>query len=180
MTPTPFSGNPQYPIGPWDGRDTYTPDERQMLVALLRNLPDQYRQLTESLPDDALANQYRPGSWTIRQLVHHVADTHHWHLFRVKQALAESEKTTGIFGSVNAWANSPDATHAPVAPSLLMLDGIHQRWAYLCDTLTDADWERVYYHPIRQRDLNLMQALAIAVWHGQHHLAHIRLALEPR
>ncbi|WP_080238886.1 YfiT family bacillithiol transferase [Spirosoma rigui] len=168
----------QYPIGSWDNRDTYSSDERAELIAELRNLPTLYRQATEALTDEQLARCYRPGSWTVRQLVHHIADTQHWHFYRVKQTLSEPEKTIGIFGNVNAWAAMPEARQAPVNPSLLLIDGIHQRWAFLCETLSEADWKRVYYHPFRQRDLTLEQALAIGVWHGRHHLAHIGLALE--
>lgn len=177
MTPTTPADARQYPIGRWDGRDAYTPDERRDLINQLRALPAQYRRETGSLPDEDLMRPYRPGSWTVRQLVHHVADTHHWHFFRVKQALAETEKTTGLFASVNAWATLPDTLTAPVEPSLLLIEGIHQRWALLGDNLSEADWARVYYHPGRQRDLSLAQALAIGVWHARHHLAHIRLAL---
>lgn len=168
----------QYPVGPWDGQDTYTPDERHVLVDQLRAIPNLYRQATESLTDEQLTRHYRPGSWTVRQLVHHVADTHHWHFFRVKQALAEIEKTVGLFGNVNAWSDMAETRTAPVDYSLLILEGVHQRWAHLCETLSEADWKRVYYHPVRQRDLSLEQALAIAVWHARHHLAHIGLALQ--
>jgi hypothetical protein len=178
MTSTSATDARQYPIGPWDNRDTYTSDERTGLIGELRRLPALYRQTTQSLTDEQLARVYRPGSWTVRQLVHHVADTQHWHFFRVKQALAEAEKTIGIFGNVNAWAATPDVQQAPVDSSLLLIEGIHQRWAFLCETLSEADWKRVYYHPFRQRDLTLEQALAIGVWHGRHHLAHIGLALE--
>lgn len=173
---TPTDGR-QYPIGLWDGRDTYTSDERHDFIDQLRHLPAQYRQRTESLTDENLTYQYRPGGWTVRQLVHHVADTYHWHLFRVKQALAEAEKTTGLFASVNAWATLPDTLMGPVEHSLLLIEGIHYRWAFLCDRLSEADWTRAYYHPGRQRDLSLAQALAVGVWHARHHLAHIELAL---
>lgn len=177
MIPTAPADPRQYPIGLWDGRDAYTADERRALIEQLRLLPTHYRRQTESVSDDDLARQYRTGSWTVRQLVHHVADTHHWHFFRVKQALAETEKTTGLFASVNAWGTLPDSLTGPVGPSLLLIEGIHQRWAFLCDTLSEADWARVYYHPGRQRDLSLAQALAVGVWHGRHHLAHIEWAL---
>ena len=177
MTPAPPADARQYPIGLWDARDTYPPDERRALIEKLRSLPGLYRRQTESLTEQELMSHYRPGSWTVRQLVHHVADTHQWHFFRVKQALAETEKTTGLFASVNAWSAMMDYQTAPVEPSLLMLEGVHQRWAFLCDTLSEADWARVYYHPGRQRDLSLAQALAVGVWHACHHLAHIELAL---
>jgi hypothetical protein len=178
MTPATPADPRQYPIGPWDNRDTYTVEERTGFIAELRTVPPMYRQLTASLTDEQLARCYRPGSWTVRQLVHHIADTQHWHFYRVKQTLSEPEKTMGIFGNVTAWAALPDAQQAPIDASLLLIEGIHQRWAFLCDTLSEADWKRVYYHPFRQRDLTLEQALAIGVWHIRHHLAHIKLALQ--
>lgn len=177
MTPNMPADDRQYPIGRWDGRDGYSSGERRALIDQLRNLPADYRRQTGSLTDEDLTRQYRPGSWTVRQLVHHVADTHHWHFFRVKQALAETEKTIGLFARVNAWATLPDTLTGPVEPSLLLTEGIHQRWAFLSDTLSETDWARVYYHPGRERDLSLAQALAIGVWHARHHLAHINLAL---
>ncbi|MBC3788953.1 YfiT family bacillithiol transferase [Spirosoma utsteinense] len=178
MTTPALTDARQYPIGLWAGQDTYTPGERYTLINQLRALPALYRQATESLTDEPLARSYRPGSWTVRQLVHHIADTHHWHFFRVKQTLAETEKTVGVFGNVNAWAAMAEYQTAPVHGSLLILEGIHQRWAHLCETLDEADWKRVYYHPVRQRDLSLEQALSIGVWHARHHLAHIGLALQ--
>lgn len=177
MSPTLSLEHLQYPIGLWNGQATYTPAERHSLIEQLRSLPAEYRRQTEGLTDHELSQQYRPGSWTVRQLVHHVADTHHWHFFRVKDALAQAGKTTGLFADVTAWASLADAQTGPIEPSLLLIEGIHQRWAYLCETFSGTDWERVYCHPGRRRDLSLAQALAVGVWHGRHHLAHIGLAL---
>jgi hypothetical protein len=167
----------QYPIGPWTSQDHYTPAEIDTLIGQLTQLPAQYRQLTETLPDADLARTYRPGSWTVRQLVHHVADTHEWHLIRVKHVLTLPEKTTALIGNVNAWAMLADSVSAPVGPSLAVLEAVHLRWAYLSQSLQPADFERAYYHPLRQRDITLAQALHVGVWHAEHHLAHIRLAL---
>ncbi|MBO0948712.1 YfiT family bacillithiol transferase [Fibrella forsythiae] len=167
----------QFPIGRWSGQTDFTADEIRVRIQQLRDLPGQYRQLTESLSDDELARTYRPGSWTVRQLVHHVADTHQWHYFRIKHALTLPEIAPGMFSDVNNWAKQPDGHDLPVAASLAILEGLHERLAYLYEHLPEADLQRAYYHPFRQLNVSLAQAIDMVVWHAQHHLAHIRLAL---
>ena len=167
----------QFPVGRWQCPDQLTTVELTDRMAQLRNIPSQYRALTEALTDDDLVRLYRPGSWTVRQLVHHVADTHQWHYFRIKHALTLPETATGILSTVNDWAAQPDGHDAPLAPSLAILDGVHERLAYLYEHLTDADLRKAYYHPFRQLNVSLAQAIDMVVWHGQHHLAHIRLAV---
>ena len=167
----------QFPIGRWAGQTDFTAAELADRIGQLRELPGHYRQLTESLGDEALARLYRPGSWTVRQLVHHMADTHQWHYFRIKNALTLPETATGILGTVNDWATQPDGHYAPVAPSLALLEGLHERLAYLYERLDEADLQKAYYHPFRQVNVNLAQAIDMVVWHSQHHLAHIRLAI---
>jgi hypothetical protein len=168
----------QFPIGLWSGRTEFSADEVYQRIKLLRELPRQFRQLTEHLSDTELQRTYREGSWTIRQLVHHMADTHQWHYFRLKHALTQPEPVPGILSPVNLWANQPDGHDAPVGPSLGILEGVHDRLAYLFVNLTETDWERAYYHPFRQINVAFPAALDMIIWHAQHHLAHIRLALE--
>lgn len=167
----------QFPIGRWSGQTNFTTDELQTRIEQLRELPGLYRELTESLSDEELAKCYRSGSWTVRQLVHHVADTHQWHYFRIKHALTVPDIAPGMFSNVNNWAQQPDGHALPVAPSLAILEGLHQRLAYFYEHLPQADWQKAYYHPFRQINVSLVQAIDMVVWHGQHHLAHIRLAL---
>ena len=168
----------QFPIGRWSGQLTFTPDEVQERARQLLELPAMYRALTESLSDEALQRTYRPGSWTVRQLVHHVADTHQWHYFRIKHALTVSETQPGIFSDVTGWAGQPDGRALPVTASLAIMEGLHQRLAYLYEHLSAADLEKAYYHPFRQINVTLAQAIDMVAWHARHHLAHIRLALE--
>ena len=167
----------QFPIGPWPGQTTFTADEIKDRIRQLRELPGDYRTLTESLADSDLQRIYRPDSWTIRQLVHHMADTHQWHYFRIKHALTMPDVATGILSTVNNWATQPDGQNLPVGPSLAILSGVHERLAYLYEHLPEADLQRAYYHPFRQLNVSLAQAIDMVGWHGQHHLAHIRLAL---
>lgn len=166
----------RYPIGLWQAQETYSLETIQYIIRRIRQLPGEYEAAVSALSANNLAKQYRPGSWTVQQLVNHVADTHLLHFLRLKHALTEPN-TTGVIGDVNAWAALEEAQTAPVADSLLMLTGLHQRIAHLAETLTTADLAISYYHPGRRRDLTLAQALSIIVWHGEHHLAHIRLAL---
>ncbi|MEZ0542790.1 YfiT family bacillithiol transferase [Fibrella arboris] len=168
----------QFPIGRWSGQTEFTADELRTRIQQLRELPAQYRQVTESLSDAELARTYRPGSWTVRQVVHHVADTHQWHYFRIKHALTLPDIAPGMFSNVNDWAGQPDGHNMPVAPSLSILEGLHERLAYCYEQLPEADWQRAYYHPFRQINVSLAQAIDMVVWHAQHHLAHIRLALK--
>lgn len=167
----------QFPIGRWSGQADFTADEVRTRIEQLRELPRQYRQLTEPLSNEALQQTYRPGSWTVRQLVHHVADTHQWHYFRIKHALTVPEVAPGMFSNVNNWAQQPDASELAVGPSLAILEGLHERLAYLYEHLPEADLQKAYYHPFRQINVSLGQALDMVVWHAQHHLAHIRLTL---
>jgi len=168
----------QFPIGRWSGQTDFTADELRTRIQQLRELPGQYRALTESIAEEALQRTYRPGSWTVRQLVHHVADTHQWHYFRIKHALTIPEVVPGMFSNVNNWAHQPDGAELPVAASLAILEGVHERLAYLYEHLPAADLQRAYYHPFRQLNVSLAQAIDMVVWHAQHHLAHIRLALK--
>lgn len=167
----------QFPIGRWAGQSDFAADEISTRIQQLRELPGQYRALTETLSEEDLQRTYRPGSWTIRQLVHHVADTHQWHYFRIKHALTTPEVAPGMFSDVNNWAGQPDGHDLPVASSLAILEGLHERLAFLFEHLTEADLQRAYYHPFRQINVSLAQAIDMVVWHAQHHLAHIKLAL---
>ena len=168
----------RFPIGPFRMQDTYSADERAALIHSIETSPSHYRQVVEPLSPTDLTRTYREGSWTIRQLVHHVADMQFLHYLRMKKALTEPDYTVVTLVNMDGWAQTPDATDAPVADSLLMLEGVHQRYAYLAKSLTTDQLAITYYHPVRQFTINQVQALAMSAWHVQHHLAHIRLALQ--
>lgn len=167
----------RYPIGLWQSKDTYTVAEIRQLVDQIATLPDAYALVLANVSTADLSRQYRPGSWTVQQLVHHVADTHMLHFMRLKNALTAPD-TVGVMADVNAWAALSEGQHAPIADSLILLKGIHQRIAFLVGTLLPDQLAITYYHPVRQRHLTLAQALSVIVWHAEHHLAHIRLALQ--
>jgi uncharacterized damage-inducible protein DinB len=166
----------RYPIGPWTPKQDYTPDVMAAIIDRIAQLPAEYTALTANLSDDDLGKQYREGSFTVRQLVHHVADIHIVYLIRFKNALLVSGQPA-FMSDVNGWANLEEARTSPVAYSLMMFEGAHQRIAHLARTLTTGQLDATYYHPLRQREISLTQALDMAVWHAEHHLGHIRIAL---
>ena len=150
---------------------------RRTAIDRLERVPDVYRALVESLPDRALDTPYREGGWTIRQVVHHVPESHMNMYIRMKLALTEDTPTIKVYDE-DRWARLGDA-RAPVGMSLDLLDALHRRWATLLRTLTDADFRRTFLHP-ELGAVALDHGLAMYVWHSEHHAAHIRQALARR
>jgi uncharacterized damage-inducible protein DinB len=171
----------QYPIGRFAPSPDYSAEEVRGMITRLEALPDDFTHLLAGCTDAHLVKTYRPGSWNVRQLVHHVADLHLLYYLRMKKALTEPEAVATMI-DMNKWSELPDATQAPVAGSLLMLEGVNERFIYFLQSLSDQDWNVTYYHPVRQIHLSLKQTLFMALWHASHHLAHIELALgrQPR
>ena len=167
----------KYPIGPIALQQTYTPGEVEQLIDVLQASPAHYRKLVETLSPNDLAKTYREGSWTVQQLVHHVADMQLLHFLRMKKALTEPDYEFATLVDMNAWAATPDSTTAPVDDSLLLFEGVHRRYVYLAKSLNDTQLAIRYFHPVRQIWFTQAQALAMSAWHVQHHLAHIKLAL---
>jgi DinB superfamily len=166
----------QYPIGKWASKDHYSPEEIQQNMADIVAYALKYKELTSHLSEEDLEKTYREGSWTIRQVVHHVADTHLFHFLRLKHALTE-ENPNGVIANVNAFAVLPDSAKAPIEDSLQMIESTHKRYAYLFSNIPVSDYQRTYYHPFRQLNVNLPQAIDMTVWHAKHHLGHIEIAL---
>ena len=166
----------QYPIGRFEPQPDYTPTEINTLLERLEKAPAQYEVLTALLSEADLAKTYRPDSWTVRQLVHHVADIHLLNFLRFKKALTELDYEATLI-KMNDWALTPDAAQAPVAPSLLLFNGVNQRLIFLVQALDEPTLAKTLYHPVRQIQLSLKQLLYMATWHVAHHQAHIELAL---
>ncbi|QMW03937.1 YfiT family bacillithiol transferase [Spirosoma foliorum] len=167
----------KFPIGPFVPQDTYSTEELAQLIKIIENSPAAYRELVENLSTTDLAKTYREGSWTVQQLVHHVADIQFVHFLRMKKALTEPDYKVLTLIDMNAWAHTPDATEAPIDDSLVLLDGVTRRYVYLTKSLTEPMLAISYFHPVRQIMISQAQALAMTAWHVQHHLAHIKLAL---
>lgn len=167
----------RYPIGPFALKETYSDDEIRELIRIIAEIPAEYRKRVGNLPDTGLLKTYREGSWNIRQLIHHVADLQFVHYLRMKKAITEPDYDEVTLIDMNAWAATPDSLNAPIEASLAIFEGTHARYAYLAGTLSDEQFARRYFHPLRGFWIDQKQALAMSVWHVKHHLAHIDLAL---
>ena len=168
--------NIKYPIGKWTAKDRYSSEEMQENITLLKAYGLKYKELTQHLSEEDLEKTYREGSWTIRQLVHHVADTHQWHFIRIKQALTE-ENAVGILLNVTAVSALPDSDKAPIKDSLMMIESTHNRYSFLFENIAESEYTKSYYHPFRQLHITIPQAIDMTVWHAKHHFEHIRIAL---
>src|SRR4029453_12293363 len=118
-----------------------------------------------------LASSYRDGGWTVRQVVHHLADAHINGLVRFKLALTENDPNIKTYEEA-LWAETPDAREAPVDLSISLLDALHRRWTILLESLTDAQFDRAFVHPDRGR-MTIDKAIQLYAWHGLHHTGHI-------
>lgn len=168
----------KFPIGAFVKKTEYSPDEFRSLIAEIENAPAAYKKLAELMSEEDFSKTYRPGSWNIQQLIHHVADIQLLHFLRIKRALTEPDYKEVTLIDMDGWVNTSDGSHAPVEDSILMLEGITKRYVYLIKSLSDEQLQISYFHPLRGFDINQSQAIAMSAWHLNHHLAHINLALQ--
>ena len=162
----------RYPIGKYQpaGRNL-TPDERRAHILTISGAPEDLREALRGLSDAQLDTPYRPGGWTLRQLVHHIADSHMNAYVRVKLALTEASPTIKPYDE-KAWAELVDS-RLPVEVSQILIDGLHRRWVALLDSLKPEDWQRAFIHPEHDHSVTLEEVAAIYSWHSRHHIAHI-------
>ncbi len=133
--------------------------------------PAALRAAVAGLADAQLDTQYRVGGWTVRQVVHHVPDSHMQAYIRFKLALTEDEPTIKPYHE-DRWAELPDSAGA-IEPSLSLLESVHARWTNLMRAMTEDQWSRTYFHPEQGRALRLDAVLGMYAWHGRHHAAHV-------
>src|SRR5271169_1087442 len=163
--------DPRFPVGDFSAPKEYTPESRREGLAVLSALPSKLRASVSGLSDAQLETPYREGGWTVRQVVHHVADSHMNAYIRWRLALTETEPTIKPYEE-GAWAKLEDAAHAPVEVSLKLLEPLHQRWVTLLHSVKDHEYARTFRHPEHGvRTLDWM--LFLYAWHGKHHIAHI-------
>jgi uncharacterized damage-inducible protein DinB len=161
----------KYPIGKFTAPASYTQQQMRSWIDDIKTLPGKIRQAVMGLTEQQLDTPYRLGGWTIRQVVHHVADSHANCLTRFKLALTEDNPTIKPYEEAD-WALLADCK-LPVEPSLRMLEGMHIRWAAVLESLNEEQWSRTFYHPGNDDIMPLRKALGLYAWHGKHHLAHI-------
>ncbi len=167
-----MNSDPRYPTGKFSRPSTLTPQERIAAVEAIAELPQKLRAATRGLSEAQLDTCYREGGWTLRQTVHHVADSHMQASGRIRMAVTEDWPAVSAYKE-NLWAELIDARTLPVEISLQMLDSIHSRWVAVLRSLEETDWsKRGYKHP-ESGDQSLEQVAALYAWHGRHHTAHI-------
>jgi hypothetical protein len=164
--------DPRYPIGPFIAPTQWDDDIVALWRGAIAELPRTLRATVAGLDNAALDTPYRDGGWTVRQIVHHLADSHLNAFARFKLALTEENPVIRPY-SQEAWARLPDSTQMSVAPSLEMLEGLHVRWGMLLGMMGEAELQRTFVHPEYDATFTLGRNLALYAWHGQHHVAQI-------
>jgi len=161
---------PQYPAGPFVADVGHDDRRRLAWIDAIERAPARLREAVSGLSDPQLHSKYR--NWTVRQIVHHVADSHLNSYVRFKLALTEERPTIKPYDE-SRWSVLADAERADVAPSVALLESLHARWTFLLRSLTPAEFERSFYHPGTQETMPLWRALAYYVWHARHHTSQI-------
>lgn len=160
-----------YPIGKFDWSQPVAADMRPQFIQQIAAAPERFRAAVHGLDDAQLDTPYRPGGWTIRQVVHHVVDSHVNSYIRFRLALTEDNPLIKPYNQT-AWAELPDARTAPVETSLQFLEALHCRWVALLNALPEAAFARTFRHP-ELGEVRLDTNLALYAWHSRHHAAHI-------
>jgi DinB superfamily len=161
----------KYPIGDPSRADSFTAGERSAAIEGIRQLPQNLRSAVAAFSEEQLNTPYRPGGWTVRQLIHHVADSHMNAYTRVRLGLTQDWPTIFAYQE-SRWAELADARTGAVSTSLDLLQALHIRWVQLFLSLSEQDWKRGYTHPDNGRQ-SVEQAVVLYDWHGRHHTSHI-------
>ena len=163
--------DPRYPIGKFNYDGPPTPEQREELLNQIEQAPASLRAAVSGLSEPQLDTPYRPEGWTVRQVVHHVPDSHLNAYIRTKLALTEDEPTIKPYAE-DRWAQLADTQATPIDVSLTLLDALHDRWLRLLRSLQREDWKRTFHHP-EMGPMSLEKNLVLYAWHGRHHVAHI-------
>lgn len=161
----------RFPTGRFTPPATYDPERRRQLIDVIAETPARLRAAVRGLNDKQLDTPYRPDGWTVRQVVHHLPDSHLNSYVRFKLALTEDTPTIKPYDEAR-WAELHDAVTMPVEPSLTLLESLHARWVSLLRSMTEADFARTLKHP-EHGERPLDHFLALYAWHGPHHVAQI-------
>jgi hypothetical protein len=161
----------RYPVGRYQAPEIISSSQRTVWIEQMAELPAELSKAVAGLEDSQLDTPYRPGGWTVRQVVHHLPDSHMNSYTRFRLALTENSPVIKPYEE-GAWAELMDARTAPVVPSLTLVEGLHARFILLLRSLTDDDFARTFRHP-ELGEKRLDWTLGLYAWHGLHHTAHI-------
>lgn len=163
----------RYPIGKFDSPEKYSTDLVNDWISILEHFPDSLKTLVENLSDSQLDTRYRAEGWTIRQVVHHLADSHHHSYIRFKWTLTEDKPVIKYYYE-KLWAELPDAKTAPIELSLIHLNAVHAKLVYLLKAIDEKELQRSFIHPEHNEEVVLWKNIGIYAWHSNHHYAHIK------
>lgn len=164
--------DPRYPVGPFQPRTELSDEERNAMIGIIAAAPARMREAVAGLSDEQLDTPYREGGWSVRQVVHHVPDSHLNAYVRLKLALTENTPTIRPYDEAE-WAKLADARITPIEVSLVLLESLHERWVGLLRSLQPADFRRTFKHPDHEGTQTLDWLVAMYSWHSRHHVAHI-------
>ncbi len=166
----------KFPIGHYQNLEHYNPEVIKSQISVIQNFPAEIEKLTQKLSIQELQLTYRPDGWTIKQVVHHCADSHMNSFIRFKLALTEENPTIKPYRE-DLWANLIDGNDDDIRYSLKIIYAVHYKWVLLLQTLEEQDLQRTFYHPENKQTTKLFNALGFYAWHCKHHLKHIEIAL---
>ena len=167
----------RYPIGKFERPANIPTELLDQWIPELEELPSRLRKLVENLTEAQLETPYRPGGWTVRQLVHHIADSHHNSYIRFKWALTEASPVIKVYDE-KGWAELHDSRKAPIQLSFAHLDAVHAKLVYLIRGLSASDLEKDFIHPEGKVSTSLKENIGRYAWHGRHHYNHIARLIE--
>lgn len=162
----------KYPIGNYKRPEEINENVLKVWTNDISEFPKKLRKETEGLNDEQLDTPYRPEGWTIRQVVHHCADSHMNSIVRIKWTLTEDKPTIKPYYEAR-WAELADTKLMPIANTLTLIEALHEKWVYLLNSMNEEDWQKTYFHPESGREFTLGELAALYAWHCNHHLAHI-------
>lgn len=162
----------KFPIGKHTLLDNYPAEKIKNCMQDIANLPERLQKEVNYLSNEQLDTAYRPDGWTVRQVLHHLADSHMNAFIRFKLTLTEDKPTIKPYNEAK-WANLNDTKSMPIEPGLQLLSALHLRWTVVLQSLTEKDLQKKYVHPQYGKEYKLEDAVSLYAWHGNHHLAHI-------
>jgi uncharacterized damage-inducible protein DinB len=161
----------RFPVGKFQPEPELSDGSRQNLIREIAETPAKLREAVKGLSEEQLDTPYRPGGWTVRQVVHHIPDSHMNAYIRFKLGMTEQQPPVKPYKE-NLWAELVDAKSSPIEPSLTLLESLHQRWTVFLRSMATADFARAVNHP-ENGMMTLDRVLQLYAWHGRHHVAHI-------
>jgi DinB superfamily len=166
----------KFPIGEFQKPITISEKDLKTWISVIENFPNKIKTSTEKLSAEQLNLIYRPEGWSIKQVVHHCADSHMNSFIRFKLAITENNPTIKPYEEA-LWANLPDGNTNDISTSILIIEGLHKRWTMMLKTFAITDFKKSFFHPESKTTNTLDTILAFYAWHCDHHLAHIEQAL---